>query len=71
MWSDRSKVHLNVVRYFKSAPGQGILMAHNSAAQLTAFYDSRKATSDYCIILGKSTKTRKQQVVAKSSAEAE
>jgi len=73
---------LHVVQYLKGSPGQGILMANNSAAQLTAFCDSdwascpytRRSTTVYCILLGQSLvswKTKKQSVVSRSSAEAE
>ena len=80
--NEHMKAALNVLRYLKSAPGQGILMAYASTAQLTAFYDSdwascpdtRRSTTGYCILLGKSPiswKSKKQSVVSKSSAEAE
>lgn len=56
-------------------------MAHSSVAHLTAFCDSdrascpitRKSTTGYCILLGKSPvswKTKKQGVVARSTEEA-
>lgn len=79
-------VHLQaakrVLRYLLHSPGQGILLASNSAAILTAYCDSdwagclvtRRSTSGYCILLGNSPiswKAKKQQVVARSSAEAE
>ena len=35
--SEHMKATLNVLRYLKSAPGQGILMAYASTAQLTTF----------------------------------
>jgi len=31
---------LHVLRYFKQAPGQGILLAKDSSTSLTAYYDS-------------------------------
>ena len=71
-----------LLRYLAGNPGQGILLASNSAAQLTAYCDSdwascafsRRSTSGFCIMLGNSPvswKTKKQNVVARSSAEAE
>ena len=80
--TEHMKAALNFVRYLKSSPGQGILLANNSTAQLTAFCDSdwasypttKKSTIGYCILLGQSPiswKTKKQPVVARSSAEAE
>ena len=80
--SEHMKATINVVRYLKNAPSQGILMANNSAAQLTAFCDSdwancpttRRSTFGYCIMRDKSPiswKTKKQLVMARSSAKAE
>jgi len=68
---EHMKAALDVVRYLKSFLGQGILLANNSAAQLTAFCDLdwascptiRKSTTGYCILLGQSPiswKTKKQ-----------
>uniref|UniRef100_A0A803KNS1 Reverse transcriptase Ty1/copia-type domain-containing protein n=1 Tax=Chenopodium quinoa TaxID=63459 RepID=A0A803KNS1_CHEQI len=61
---------------------QGILLASESSAQLTAYCDSdwqvvlntRRSTSRYCIMLGESPiswKSKRQSVVARSTAEAE
>lgn len=80
--SDPMQAAKKLLRYLAGNPGQGILLASTSAAQLTAFCDSdwtscefsRKSTSGYCIFLGAypiSWKTKKQSVVARSSAEAE
>ena len=80
--TEHMKAALQVLRYLKSSPGQGILMAYSSSAQLTAFCDSdwascpdtRRSTTGYCILLGQSLvswKSKKQSVVARSSAEAE
>lgn len=71
-----------VLRYLIGTSDQGLLLASTSAAQLTAYCDSdwascpitRRSTTGYCIFLGQSPvswKTKKQHVVARSSAEAE
>ncbi|XP_021773581.1 uncharacterized protein LOC110737545 [Chenopodium quinoa] len=71
-----------ILRYLKLARNQGISLASNSAAVLTAYADSdwggcpitRRSTTGYYILLGASPvswKSKKQHVVAKSSAEAE
>ena len=71
-----------LLRYLAGNPGQGILLASTSAAQLTAYCDSdwascpmtRKSTSGFCILLGSSPlswKTKKQSLVARSTAESE
>ncbi|CAL1405238.1 unnamed protein product [Linum trigynum] len=71
-----------VLRYLKSAPGQGILLPSTGDLRLTAYCDadwggcqsSRHSTSGYFVTLGTapiSWRTKKQSVVARSSAEAE
>lgn len=71
-----------VLRYLSGSVSQGILLASQSAAQLTAYCDSdwascpvsRRSTTGYCIFFGASPvswKSKKQPVVARSSAEAE
>lgn len=73
---------IQVVRYLKKSPGQGLLMSSSSQLSLHAYYDSnwarcpidRKSTSGYCIQLGQSLiswKTKTQTAVARSSVEAE
>jgi hypothetical protein len=50
---------LRVVRYLKSAHGQGLLLHSNNPLHLRAFYDSdwagclitRRSTTGYCVIL--------------------
>ncbi|XP_056695762.1 uncharacterized mitochondrial protein AtMg00810-like [Spinacia oleracea] len=79
-------VHLQaakrVLRYLAGSTDQGILLANTSAAKLTAYCDSdwagcpstRRSTSGFCILLGNSPiswKSKRQSVVARSSAEAE
>ena len=71
-----------VLRYLSGSKDQGILLASSSAAELQAYCDSdwagcpntRRSTTGYCIVLGKSPiawKSKKQSVVARSTAEAE
>ncbi|CAL1398262.1 unnamed protein product [Linum trigynum] len=71
-----------VLRYLKTAPGQGLFFPSSGTLELTAFCDSdwagcqasRRSTSGYYIQLGSapvSWRTKKQRVVARSSAEAE
>lgn len=71
-----------MLRYLAGSQDQGILLASKSGAQLKAFCDSdwagcpntMKSTSGFCILLGKSPiawKSKKQTVVARSTAEAE
>uniref|UniRef100_A0A803LRV9 Uncharacterized protein n=1 Tax=Chenopodium quinoa TaxID=63459 RepID=A0A803LRV9_CHEQI len=73
---------IRVLRYFSGSRSQGILLAADSAVELKAYCDSdwascpitRKSTSSFCILLGDSPiswKAKKQQVVARSTAEAE
>ncbi|XP_071712546.1 uncharacterized mitochondrial protein AtMg00810-like [Rutidosis leptorrhynchoides] len=76
------QVAKHLLRYLLQAPAQGILLASNSAVELKAFCDSdwascpmtRRSTTGYCILLGDSPvswKSKKQNVVSRSSAEAE
>ncbi|OMO75305.1 Integrase, catalytic core [Corchorus capsularis] len=73
---------LRVLRYLKKAPGQGILLSAEGDLFLTAYCDAdwggclttRRSCTGYFITLGGSPiswRTKRQQVVSKSSAEAE
>lgn len=72
----------HLLRYLLNAPAQGILLAKDSAVDLTTYCDSdwascpmtRRSTTGYCIMLGDSPlsgKSKKQAVVSCSSAKAE
>ncbi|GKD12422.1 cysteine-rich receptor-like protein kinase 8, partial [Tanacetum coccineum] len=72
----------HLLRYLLNSPGQGILLANNSAVELKAYCDSdwascpmtRRSTTRYCILLGDlpvSWKSKKQAVMSRSSAEAD
>ena len=80
--SSHYQAGIRVLRYLASCPSQGILLARDSQAQLTAYCDSdwagcpttRRSTSGFCILLGASPlswKSKRQSVVARSTAEAE
>ena len=71
-----------ILRYLKSAPGKGLLFAPHGHMRVEAFSDSdwagsiedRRSTSGYCSFVGGNLVTwrsKKQSVVARSSAEAE
>ena len=73
---------LRVVRFLKSSPGQGVIFQSDTDLTLTAYCDSdwnscpvsRRSLSAYFMLLGGSPvswKTKKQDTVARSSAEAE
>ncbi|XP_070003571.1 secreted RxLR effector protein 161-like [Nicotiana sylvestris] len=71
-----------VVRYLKQAPGMGVIMRRGPADALTGFCDSdwaacpisRRSVSGYLVKFGDSLiswRSKKQHIVARSSAEAE
>lgn len=81
-----TNVHMQItkriLRHLLNSPAQGILLASSIAAQLNAYCDSdrasciatKKFTFEYCVLLGNSPiswKTKKQSVVARSTAEVE
>ncbi|KAM7465888.1 hypothetical protein LguiB_013450 [Lonicera macranthoides] len=71
-----------ILCYLKGAPGRGILYANHGHSRIEGFSDAdwagskvdRKSTSGYCIFVGGnlvSWKSKKQNVVSRSSAESE
>lgn len=76
------QVAYRVLQYLKGTPGKGILFKRNGGLVLEAYTDAdyagsiidRRSTSGYCTFLGGNLVTwrsKKQNVVARSSAEAE
>ena len=73
---------LRIVQYLKGTPGKGILFKRNKSVSLEAYTDAdyagsfvdRRSIAGYCTFLGGNLvtwKSKKQSVVARSSAEAE
>ena len=80
--TDHWDAALRVVRYLKGTPGQGILLRSDSDLSLQGWCDSdwaacpitRKSITGWLVFLGHSPiswKTKKQNTVSRSSAEAE
>ena len=83
---DPRKGHMDAVyhilRYLKSAPGKGLIFRRNGHMNIEGYCDSdwascqddRRSTAGYCMFVGGnlvSWKSKKQPVVARSTAEAE
>ena len=83
---DRRSGHLEVVnrilRYLKGCPGKGILFSNHGHLKVEGYTDAdwagclddRRSTSGYCVFVGDNLvcwRSKKQNVVARSTAEAE
>nr|CAD1822910.1 unnamed protein product [Ananas comosus var. bracteatus] len=71
-----------ILRYLKTYPGKGLLFSNNGHLKIEAYYDAdwasssddRRSTTGYCTFVGGNLVTwrsKKETVVARSSAEAE
>ena len=76
------KIALKVLRYLKGSPGRGIHIVKNSSQSLETYVDAdwakcvvtRRSVTGFCIFLNGSLvswKSKKQNTLSKSSAEAE
>ena len=77
---DHYKAVEQILGYLKGAPGRGILYGNHSHTKIEYFFDwagckeDRRSTSGYCVFVGGnlvSWKSKKQNVVSRSSAESE
>lgn len=73
---------IRILKYIKGAPGKGLIYENRGHTQIVGYSDAdwagspidRRSTSGYCVLVGGnliSWKSKKQSVVARSSAEAE
>ena len=73
---------VRILRYIKGAPGRGLLYENKGHSHIVGYSDAdwagspsdRRSTSGFCVLVGGnlvSWKSKKQAVVARSSAEAE
>jgi hypothetical protein len=70
-----------ILRYLKGTPGNGVWMKNNNSNEICGYSDAdwaesydRKSTTGYCTFVGGNLvtwKSKKQNVIARSSAEAE
>lgn len=76
------KAIFRILRYLKGTPGKGLIFRNKGHIQVEAYTDvdwegninDRRSTSGYCTFVGGNLvawRSKKQNVVAKSSAEAE